>query len=242
MSTKQLQLVCLELCIACRQSGASCVVVTPDTPPHLWRWRDPKRHRIACGNSRLPILRVSAITWKRSVAQLSKDRVLSGEVPMNLVSRSQDHRERRDNVWRSPSFQQLQRLSIVPGRNEVIDYIKWPASLLQLALGPYFNFLIESVGWPVSLEVLEFGYAFNQSLVRVVWPVSLRHVIFGRNFNFPVESVVWPVSLEVLEFGDNFNQSLVRAVWPASLQTLTFGRNFNRRIDLVIWPTSLQHL
>ena len=221
MSTKQLQLVCLELCIACRQSGTSCVVVTPDTPPHLWRWRDSKRHPIACGNSRLPILRVSTITWKRSIAQLAKDRVLSSGVPMNLVSRPQDHSERRDNVWQSPSFQQLQRLSIVPGRNEAIDNIEWPASLLQRALGPYFNFPIDSVGWPVSLEVLEFGDDFNQSFVRVVWPVYLRHVIFGRNFNFLVESVVWPVSLEVLELGDNFNQSLVRAVLPASLQADT---------------------
>ncbi|CAN0052167.1 unnamed protein product, partial [Ascophyllum nodosum] len=72
VSTKQLQLVSLELCVTCRKLETSCIVVTTDTPPYLWRRRDIKNYARDRGHSRLPTLRVSAIIWKRSVAELLK--------------------------------------------------------------------------------------------------------------------------------------------------------------------------
>ncbi|CAN0029280.1 unnamed protein product, partial [Ascophyllum nodosum] len=75
VSAKELQLVCVNVCVACRELETSQIVVTNYTPPHLWRRRDVEKHAKKITHSRLPAIRVRAITWKRSIDELSKKRV-----------------------------------------------------------------------------------------------------------------------------------------------------------------------
>ncbi|CAN0052029.1 unnamed protein product, partial [Ascophyllum nodosum] len=237
--TKQLQLVSLELCVTCRKLETSCIVVTTDTPPHLWRRQDVENYARDRGHSRLPALRVSAIIWKRSGAELLKGSEQLEMTPTELVATSCNDRDRLDAAWSPPSRQQLQRLPLMP---EALNGVVWPASLLQLTFGAHFNLSIESVAWPGSLEYLKFGDAFNQPIAQVVWPPVLRQVVLGRDFNMPIESVVWPNSLQHLSFGYKFNQAVARVVWPTSLLQLTFGAHFNFSTESVVWPVSLKYL
>ncbi|CAN0107763.1 unnamed protein product, partial [Ascophyllum nodosum] len=174
VSTEELQLVCVNVCVACRKLETSQIVVTNYTPPRLWRRRDVAKHAKKITHSRLPAIRVRAIIWERSIDELSIKRVLLDNkwrttFPRQLICKQGPQQDCSDTILPDS----LQQLSLVSDFSTGIDNIVWPALLQRLTLGPSFNHPVYGVQWPVSLQELEFGDAFDQSITAVVWPTSL---------------------------------------------------------------------
>ncbi len=229
-STGTLELVCLDLCVACRSSWniRRQVWVTIDTS----RWASLRRRQGIFRNRkkpdapRVPVLpvHVMVVEWPRGfLTRLSKgERGVAASEPGRVVK---------------GFFRRLCGVGLKP--------LCWPDRVKEIAFGENFDQPIIGVAWPVSLQQLSFGHMFNQPIAGVVWPISLQQLSLGNRFSQSVVGVMWPASLLSLSFGVLFNQPIAGIVWPASLQQLSFGSfmsTFNQPISGVVWPDSLRKL
>ncbi|CAM9787269.1 unnamed protein product [Ascophyllum nodosum] len=231
---RHLQLVCVDLCTACRRAFASRIVVEADTPRRLWLRRERERYESDNRGLRVPRMRVNVLVLKTSVECISH-----GSELFEWESADPAEGEEIETAWWPESVRQL---TFRHKFNHSIDTVVWPASLQRLTLGWAFNQSVDDVEWPPSLLQITFGEHFNRPVNKVAWPASLQQLTFGRNFNQPCDEISWPPSLRRLAFGWRFDQPLDDIEWPASLQQLFFGRRFNQPIDDVVWPASLQKL
>lgn len=265
MSTVNLQLASLPLCVLCRSLATLHVRVAEDTPRNLrgvsiCKTRGSEQYCVM----RVPPLRARSVTWEVPSELWARDSVLLVHVQKLVFGCTFDSRMLDYVVWprgiKKVSFGDADG----SGFNGSLDEVEWPASLLEVNLGHSFNRPIDSILWPALLRHLSFGHKFNQSIdntrwpvglleltlginfnqsiVGVCWPPCLQHLTFGHHFDQPVNGVAWPSSLQKLEFGYNFNQSILSVIWPASLQNLSFGTKFNRPVKGVLWPSSLRRL
>lgn len=156
VSTKYLQLTCLELCIVCRECSTVTVVIpdlAPPAPratiPH-WLSRalgmNPSTNQTS-GSSRIPDLFPRGLLWCNSSMGL-----------LHTV----------------PRFAKVECLTFGDSYREPVHELVWPKELEKLTFGLKFNRRIEGVAWPASLRQLVFGARFNRPLQGVkTWPVSL---------------------------------------------------------------------
>ncbi|CAM9333902.1 unnamed protein product [Ectocarpus sp. 4 AP-2014] len=119
-----------------------------------------------------------------------------------------------------------------------------PDSLIDLHLGGTFNHHIEGVTWPPRLAVLRFGDRFNRQVQLVAWPATLQSLTFGSSFDQPIEAMTWPSGLEVLRLGDAFNHPVQAADWTSAtnLRILEFGTAFRCAVADVAWSPGLREL
>ncbi len=175
-STTALQLVCLDLCVACRScwnGSARRVVVTADTPRRLWlRGKLGMLGENNSGSLRVrvppcPVRAVTVLEWPEGVQAglFEGDRGVAAEQTAGFVE---------------GFIRRLFRLG--PRRT---GPLWWPDTVKALSFGDDFNQPIASIVWPGSLQQLVFGRSFNQHITGVVWPASLQQVSFGEYFNQP---------------------------------------------------------
>lgn len=258
-----LQLVCLDLCVASRASSTVHVRIARSTPGTILPSAHRTRLLLRQGRvSRVPALRLRAITWATSLARMRR-RSMHGAGLVDAAGRLLYRKRAGFNAVVWPTS--LTALTFGRHFNQPVDNVIWPDTLKSLTFGWDFDQSIEKVAWPQSLRELTFGYSFNQAVERVDWPASLLQLTFGNwfdrsldgvvawpaslrmlelgaSFNHPIEGVAWPASLRTLTFGPCFNQAIAGVVWPKHLQQLTFGRDFDRSIEGVSWPASLDRL
>lgn len=230
VSIANLQLVSLQLCIACRAVTTFNVQVTTYTPRSLWMRssrrqdgatvKDHAKDGMMC--SRVPPVRAVSALWDLP------------ECPNSLLEGT----GASSTVWSTS----LQKLTFGYSYNRALDDVELPSSLRELAFGRYFDQPIENVVWPDSLEQVVFGRHFNKDINNAEWPASLVRLSLGDSFNHPIGGVRWPAFLRQLNLGWKFNQDITDVHWPASLQQLSFGDHFNQPLDRVYWPESLRKL
>ena len=263
VSTTQLQLASIQLCVACRRSATLHLTIDDRTPRRLLARADAPAPTLEGSrrlSPRVPRLKARAVAWhRRSCGELGRplyaltgaqfllfgsgfDENVDGvswPEGLKLISFGGDFDQDVEGVTWPPALEE-----IVFGHNfdQAVEDIAWPASLLYLTLGYCFNYPIEGISWPPRLEALRLGNCFNQPIARVAWPASLMQVFFGHCFDQPIAEVRWPESLQVLKFGWNFNQTLDRD-WPRSLRHLTLHRGFTHPLHgLRTWMPSLEEL
>ncbi|CAN0024580.1 unnamed protein product [Ectocarpus fasciculatus] len=261
-STKELQLVSLEFCVACRSYQTVHLKIDSRIPRRLLAAAAaPPPHPTRLFGTRVPRLRARRVTWNMRTAVELKTPLFA----LTDVDCLEFGKKFEGSLEAVAWPQRLKTIAFFYRSrfNEPIDLVKWPASLQRLVFGGSFNrpegplcaadsenFYalfdqpIEGVSWPDSLELLVFGPIFNQPIEKAAWPASLKQLIFDTDsrFNQPIERVVWPTSLQQLTMGEYFNQPIQRAAFPASLQQLIFAGEFNQPIEGVLWPDSLQRL
>ena len=126
LSTRSLEMVCLDLCVSCRDLAISHVVVNDDTPRHLYLRRTQDRLRGKRRASRIPALRVRSITWGSSPARISVERHWTYKQPAFL-----------DSGWRWGLTKQECINNRIPPW--------WPESLRRMTFGASFNYSVSSV-------------------------------------------------------------------------------------------------
>lgn len=219
VSTTQLQLASIELCVWCRRSATFRLTIDARTPRRLLARADAPAPTLERGRSlspRVPRLKARAVAWhRRSCEELGR------------------------TIY---ALTEAQFLLFGGGFDENVDGISWPAGLKVISFGGDFDQDVEGVRWPPALEEIAFGHNFDQSVENIAWPASLLYLTLGYCFNYPIEGVSWPPRLEALRLGNCFDQPIARVAWPASLQQLFLGHCFDQPIAEVRWPTSLQVL
>ncbi|CAN0214875.1 unnamed protein product [Scytosiphon promiscuus] len=238
---KQLQLVSLELCEACRAAHTFHLRVDDDTPTTLLATVDDPYPTDEEGlSSRVPRLRARRVTWELPSLYLLGSQIEAFADMEELYFDSGFNGSLAVRAW--PSRLRIIDMDDVSLFNQPIERVAWPTSLEYLWCGGSFNQPIEGVAWPNSLYQLEFGDEFNQPIEAVQWPEKLRVLNLRGEFNQPIEGVTWPKSLLELELGDGFNQPIANVAWPPSLEELDIGYGFDQPIQGVVWPTSLLRL
>ncbi|CAM9739511.1 unnamed protein product, partial [Ectocarpus fasciculatus] len=202
-STLDLQLVSLQLCVACRSVPSLKLMVRSGTPWRLWLGGVKTPGAKKTNMSRLPTLRAREVCWN---------------LPVEYIS---------------GALENVKCLTFDDCLTESVDDVAWPVSLEQLTMGTHFNKRVDGVWFPASLQRLTFGSYFNQRIDEACWPVSLQRLVFGYDFNQAIDHVRWPESLQRLVFGHDFNQAIDQTCWPASLQQLVFGDDFNQALERV---------
>ena len=228
MSTTQLQLASVDLCVACRNATTLHLTVDDHTPPRLLARADdppraqprppPRLYREDRGSysSRVPRFRARTVFWRRGSCV-----ELRGPPIYSLI--------------------EAQVIVFGGGFDESVEGVTWPRGVKRIDFGNNFNQSLDAATLPLCLEKLRFGRGFNKPIDGVRWPDSLRHMTFGNSFNQPIARVSWAPFLQELRFGSHFNQPVAGIEWPASLQSLSFGTYwFNQPIDEVAWPSSLE--
>ncbi|CAN0164408.1 unnamed protein product [Ectocarpus fasciculatus] len=218
-STKELLLVSLEVCMACRTHQTMHLTIDPNIPRRLLAAADasppyPKR----VGDARVPRLKARRVTWNMPTAEL----------------------------WTNPIFAltDVDSLKFGSAFEGSLDAVAWPRRLkkIEFRISSKFNQPIDMVDWPHSLQTLEFGLKFNQPIKRVQFPTSLKRLVFDSGFDQQIDGGFLPSSLQELALGEDFNQPIEDVAWPLSLRELCFGRFFNQPIERVRFPSSLQQL
>ena len=159
-STTALQLVCFDMCRACRALAGFAVVVRVGTPVHVWLRHSLQSGRNKRPSSRVPSLKACSVTWELSVARISEGGKFVHEKRGFVAS----------GLW---------RLFGVRGCSKGVIRAWWSDTLRKMTLGPLFNYPVMNVVWPTCLEQLVFGRAFDQPIGEVVWPVSLQRLTVG---------------------------------------------------------------
>ncbi|CAM9855603.1 unnamed protein product [Ascophyllum nodosum] len=235
VSMRELQLACVDTCLACRRRSKWNVRVTTETPEHLWLRSERDRYRRRDIVLRVPLLRVYSITWDApAAARISRGSTLFEPEP------SQEGEVRKVSTEWWPRT--LREMTFGNEFNATVDGVLWPDALKQLTFGRKFNQEIGSIGWPRRLVTLTFGSFFDQPIEGTELPDSLQYLSFGVSFNQAVEDVSWSASLRELSFGHRFNQPIERVLWPDSLRCLKFGWEFNTAISRVQWPPRLESI
>ena len=212
VSPRNLQMVCLGLCVVYRNHSMSQIIVTLGTPSRLWLRHKQQAFMMKHRASRVPALRARSITW-----------MLPPEsVPVGSRVFHDQRGLRGSGLWR------LLRSRI---RNKASSTDWWPESLRNMTFGPSFNYPVNDIVWPASLTRLTFGRCFDKPIQGVVWPDQLEHLTFGTFFNQAIQGVAWPASLTHLTFGITFDKPIDAVVWPNSLQCLTYDTCFNQPIS-----------
>ncbi|CAM9855534.1 unnamed protein product, partial [Ascophyllum nodosum] len=233
VSMGDMQLACVDTCLACRRRSKWNVRVTEATPGSLWLRHERDLYRRQDIAMRVPLLRVYSITWDLPEAA----RILRGS-PLFEPEPSQEGKVRLVATEWWPRT--LREIRFGDGFDDIINGVLWPDALKQLTFGRKFNQEISRVNWPRDLETLTFGSFFDQPIQGTELPDSLQYLTFGVSFNQKVEDVSWPVSLRELSFGHRFNQPIESVVWPDSLRHLKFDWGFNVAISRVQWPPRLE--
>lgn len=232
---KQLQLVSLQFCLACRASGAFHVIVNHRTLPWLQAESPGSAVTKKAKSTRVPRMRPGKATWNLQGLFL----VSLGDLCSNVVCLAFGNRfnEPLDNVvWPRT----LRRLELGDYFNKSIDAVSF-SPVQELSFGDDFSRPVADVAWPASLQKLTFGLYFNEPIRQVSWPRNLQELELGYCFNQPLDNVRWPTSLQRLKFGREFYQP-IRVAWPASLRELTIGGGFGFPIEGIEWPPSFQKL
>lgn len=230
-STRELRLVSLEVCNACRRTLVFRVWVGRSTPRSLWETAEfteanGPRSSMSTGKGqrprflprshsrpRLSNARAVKVVWDRPVEDIPSAR---------LFLQSVAH------------FQ----LGFHFDTNPPQGLVSLPEGLVVLDLGPRFGLDIFRVTWPAGLRELRLGASFDHPLSGIALPPGLQRLTFGASFNKPIDDVAWPASLRVLEFGRRFDQPVaIDAVsWPGRLESLSFGRDFSHDLAVVSGP------
>ena len=257
--TLNLQLVCVQLCVACRSSATLRVRVDDDTPhtlltaahspPPASLIRSPTSSRAALGATRVPVVRAHTVVWARSAPTLERRNqgmdLLEGARSLQLgkaFAGSLGSVAWPENIVKLELGGRFEWAAEPSKPSEHPKPLSWPPNLRHLAFGQYFNKPVDGVTWPMSLETLTFGNWFNQPIVGVEWPVSLERLSLGQWFNQPISGITLPPSLRCLTFEGDFNQAIVGVAWPGSLASLTLGHSFDQPVENVFWPASLREL
>lgn len=227
MSTRELQLVSLDCCRACRLNPTLHVRIDRNTPRILWAPRagtlvTDGSQAVGVSAGRVPPVCAMGLLWT---------------LPTELLFRSA-----AKELW--------QYLKVLVLRNETseVDWLGsvnrggvWPPRLQRLVLDArWLEQPIQRMVWPVDLLELEFGEWFNEPIVGVAWPDSVQRISFGEHFDRPIAQVLWPRSLQHLSFLGYFNQPLHSVSWPPLLRNLCFGDMFRQPITNP--PPSLKQL
>ncbi|CAM9150390.1 unnamed protein product [Ectocarpus sp. 12 AP-2014] len=230
VSTLELQLVTLRLCVICRHVPSLTLRVG----------KRAMRHQKAGlkNSSRVPALRPSAIR-----GQYVKEAMLSKHhkrIDCRSALRIKFGKKFDEPVAGFPWPCSLRQLEFGRRFDQAIVSVEWPRSLQKLIFDGLFNQPVEGISWPSDLRELDLGLSFNLPIENVTWPKSLRVVRFGPCFNQPIERVKWPPLK--FELDVDFNHPILQVEWPESLQRLSFGYSFDREINHVKWPSLLEEL
>lgn len=245
MSTRELEIACLDMCLVVRNLATSHVVVKQGTPHHSWLRYQHEAFLKERASSLVSALRAWSITWDQPPAFISEGSKFIHEQRSCLVSalrrllRPCQYQTVTMIAWWPES---LRLTTFGASFNHSISTIAWPTYLEQLVFGHAFNQPVQGVEWLDSLESLTFGDSCNKTLDLFVWPVSLTRLTLGVSFNLPIDRVVWTLPLQCLSVGHLFNQPIQRVAWPASLWHLTFASGFKYPIDAARRPASLMNL
>lgn len=141
-STIQLELVSLQLCLACRDASELHLRVEEDTPRYLWINGPARTTRSSkiLRTSRVPTFRPREITWKWLNTALSQSLRESDSGPLG----------------------NLDSLTLDDDFNQYIYDVVWPMSLRRLTFGKCFNWPLDTVSWPPSLQLLHLGETFDR--------------------------------------------------------------------------------
>lgn len=253
-STVELQMVSLQVCVACRSSRHYHICIPWGVPG--WMWAPAiGRHRVSrvlercaiysrsrsstIALRRIPSLKVRGLTWGLSTTGdifLEHNKLVAGLE--SLVFGDHFNDDITEVVWPRG----LIRLAFGRGFNQPVAKVVWPVSLRQLTFGDWFNRSLDGTTWSGSLQQLSFGDLFNKPIRNVTWPPSLRQLSLGFCFDRPIADVAWPASLQDISFGHNFNRPIHDVSWPASLRHLFFENSFNHPVEAVLWPPSVQEI
>lgn len=235
----EVELVCLAVCNACRESSANYSVRI-----------DANNKHVLSSRQETAALPPAAGTVTSRVVPLRRIWRLAVYVDLRLteVTWPEDLRVLRfgwkfNHPLESLLPSSLLKIDLGGTFNHHIEAVAWPPRLLELHFSDRFNRPIELATWPATLQCLTFGSSFNQPIEAVEWPPCLQSLILGSAFNHPILSVNWSAtSIKKVVFGVAFRQPVLAVEWPSELEELAFGGCFDQELDTLELPRSLQML
>lgn len=239
-STKQLQLVSLQFCVACRSFRTLGLRIKYATPPRLVADASsspPKPGQ--AGYTRVPRFRARSVRWEYVSFKAFRPPMYSLTHVEYMTFCNGGFNDRIEPL---AFLSRLKILSLGHYFNHPIDGVAWPRQLETLEFSTNFNHPVVGVDWPPQLKMLTFGRRFNQTIKGVAWPRQLQYLTLDCDFNQPINGVIWPPQLVRLSFGERFNQPIGGAIWPKTLESLYFNDDFNQPIEGAHWPLSLHVL
>lgn len=221
-------------------------------------WSNTTRTVSSIRKSRVPLVRVTALSWGRSADELRKPGFRWPE-GVKALSFGPLFKDSLEGVALPDTLEEIAfgfhfNAPLTEGR------VAWPSNLKKITMGARWDRPLTDTIWPVSLQTLRFGSHFNRMLtsarghgaiagrdVVMGLPRGLREIHLGGEFNRMLYGLEWPPGLEKLQFSDRYNCPLAgrdglgrRVVWPPRLRELIFGHDFNQPLRDVQWPESLQ--
>ncbi len=190
-STKELQLVSVLFCAACRVIPTLHLRVDCTTPDRLLA----SSEEVAAAGAAATLASVEegapAAAAVAAAAPAAGGRA-AAIPPLRRVPRLRA----RSVTWELPTAEKLSKPLYALATAEVLKF------------ETCFNGSLQGVSWPPRVRDLSFGRRFNQPINGVVFPDSLETLVFGQCFNKAVAEVSWPASLREISFGYYFNRSV----------------------------------
>lgn len=192
-STKELQLVSVLFCAACRDLPTLHLRVDATTPDRLLA----SEEEVAAGGAGAATAALASVEEGEAaaVAAAAPPAALAGACAAATTPLWRVPRLRARSVtWDLPTAEKLSKPVYALATAEVLKFVNC------------FNGGLQGVSWPPRVRDLSFGRGFNQPINGVVFPDSLETLVFGLGFNKAVAAVSWPASLREITFGYSFNR------------------------------------
>jgi hypothetical protein len=123
----------------------------------------------------------------------------------------------------------------------ILDYIKFPPTLVTLILEGNFDQPLRNIVFPTRLKHLHLGDCFNSSLDGANFPKGLITLIIGNQFDQALDEFIFPPRLKTLFLGIGYElENLVEINFPMTLNTLVVGNKLYRsaKTGIMIDPES----
>ncbi|CAM9122568.1 unnamed protein product [Ascophyllum nodosum] len=232
---EEVDIVCLNVCNACRESVRYAITVNIHNAPDILSPKYDSGNRSERRTRLKHVRRISRLNFRMNF-------------PLTEVVWPDDLHELKfgwafNQPLESALPSSLLSLDLGGSFNHHVEEVIWPSQLVKLRFGDRFNRPIELAAWPSTLRSLTFGLSFNQPIEMVKWPTALEYLALGDAFNHPVKATSWrATNLRKLEFGMAFRHPIDGMAWPEGLETLTLGACFDQALDLQELPRSLKVL